>query len=134
MRKRLAICFYAVVLLFIVVVGAGCRNDTITQEINFSDAEKISFRTPDEREIFLNEDDKEKVIDILSQATLSGEKEDFDGGLSLNVYIDDKIRYVTIYDYEHISAGKDSMYMYEIPESDYYTIDDIYNTSVKTQE
>lgn len=127
---------FPVFLLFlaVMVLMTGCNSNNILKEINFSDAEKISFRTPDEREIFLNEDDKEKVIDILSKATLSGKKEDFDGGLSLNVYIDDKVKYVTIYDYEHISAGKDSMYMYEIPESDYYIIDDIYNTSVKTQE
>lgn len=122
---------FILLAIFIVALMGGCNEKPITQEVDFSKIEKLSFITPDEREIFLNDSDKNTVIDILSKAESSTETEDFDGGIWLQAYSGDKIRWnITVYDADHISTGAESDVMYKISESDYKMIDDIYVKSV----
>ncbi|MGN0461400.1 MAG: hypothetical protein ACI4HZ_03060 [Ruminococcus sp.] len=117
--------------IFMVALMGGCNEKSITQEVDFSKIEKLSIITPDEKEIFLNDSDKKRVTDILSKAESSTETEDFDGGIRLQAYSGDKIKWnITVYDANHISAGTDSDVMYKISESDYKMIDDIYVKSV----
>lgn len=114
-----------------VAVMGGCNEKSITQEVDFSKIEKLSIITPDEKEIFLNDSDKKIVTDILSKAESSTETEEFDGGIWLQAYSGDKIKWnITVYDANHISTGTDSDVMYKISESDYKMIDDIYVKSV----
>ena len=128
MKRSLTLILLAI---FMVALMGGCNEKPITQEVDFSKIEKLSFITPDEREIFLNDSDKNTVIDILSKAESSTETEDFDGGIWLQAYSGDKIRWnITVYDANHISTGADSDVMYKISESDYKMIDDIYVKSV----
>ena len=118
-------------VIFMVAVMGGCNEKSITQEVDFSKIEKLSIITPDEKEIFLNDSDKKIVTDILSKAESSTETEEFDGGIWLQAYSGDKIKWnITIYDANHISTGTDSDVMYKISESDYKMIDDIYVKSV----
>lgn len=124
---------FTIVLLafFMVLLMGGCTEKSITQEVDFSKIEKLSFITPDEKEILLNDSDKNTVIDILSKAESSTETEEFDGGIFLQAYSGDKIQWnITIYDANHISTGTDSDVMYKISERDYKMIDDIYVKSV----
>lgn len=46
-----------------------------------------------EREIFLNDSDKKIVTDILSKVECSTETEEFDGGIWLQAYSGDKIKW-----------------------------------------
>ena len=122
---------FILLAIFIVALMGGCNEKPITQEVDFSKIEKLSIITPDEKEIFLNDSDKNTVIDILSKAESSTETEDFDGGIWLQAYSGDKIRWnITVYDADHISTGAESDVMYKISESDYKMIDDIYVKSV----
>lgn len=128
MKRLLTLILLAI---FMVALMGGCNEKSITQEVDFSKIEKLSIITPDEKEIFLNDSDKNTVIDILSKAESSTETEDFDGGIWLQAYSGDKIKWnITVYDANHISAGTDSDVMYKISESDYKMIDDIYVKSV----
>ena len=129
MKRSLTFILLAV---FIVALMGGCNKKPITQEVNFSKIEKLSFITPDEKEIFLKDSEKNTVIDILSKAEISTETEKFDGGIFLRAYSGDKILWnITVYDANHISTGTDSDVMYKISESDYKIIDDIYVKSVE---
>lgn len=122
---------FILLAIFIVALMGGCNEKPITQEVDFSKIEKLSIVTPDEEEIFLNDSDKNTVIDILSKAESSTETEDFDGGIWLQAYSGDKTKWnITVYDANHISAGTDSDVMYKISERDYKMIDDIYVKSV----
>lgn len=128
MKRLLTLILLAI---FMVALMGGCNEKSITQEVDFSKIEKLSFIAPDVSEIFLNDSDKNTVIDILSKAEPSTETEEFDGGIWLQAYSGDKIKWnITIYDENHISTGTDSDVMYKISESDYKMIDDIYVKSV----
>lgn len=129
MKRSLTLILLAI---FMVALMGGCNEKSITEEVNFSKIEKLSIITPDEKEIFLNDSDKNTVTDILSKAEISTETEEFDGGIFLRVYSGDKIKWnITVYDANHISTGTDSDVMYKISESDYKMIDDIYVKSVE---
>lgn len=109
---------------------SSCNNNSISQEVNFSEIEKLSFKMPDEKEIFLNESDKKTVLNILSNAVSSGESKELDGGICLVAYMgDEPERYITVYDSNHISVGTDSKTMYKISESDYTVICDLYENT-----
>lgn len=129
MNRSLTLILLAI---FMVALMGGCNEKSITQEVNFSKIEKLSIITPDEKEIFLNDSDKNTVTDILSKAESSTETEEFDGGISLQAYSGDKILWnIKVYNADHISVGTDSDVMYKISESDYKIIDDIYVKSVE---
>ena len=106
---------------------SSCNNNSISQEVSFSEIERLSFRTPDEKEIFLNENDKETVLNILSNAVPSAESRELDGGICFTAYTGNETEwYITVYDSSHISAVTDFKTMYKISESDYTVICDIY--------
>lgn len=129
MNRSLTLILLAI---FMVALMGGCNEKSITQEVDFSKIEKLSIITPDEKEIFLNDSDKNTVIDILSKAESSTETEEFDGGIFLQAYSGDKILWnIAIYGADRISTGADSDVMYKISESDYKIIDDIYVKSVE---
>ena len=129
MKRLLTLILLAI---FMVALMGGCNEKSITQEVDFSKIEKLSIITPDEKEIFLNDSDKNTVTDILSKAESSTETEEFYGGIFLQAYSGDKILWnITVYDANHISAGTDSDVMYKISEIDYKIIDDIYVKSVE---
>ncbi len=129
MKKSFALFLSAV---FMVAFMSSCNNNSISQEVCFSKIERLSFRTPDEKEIFLNENDKETVLNILSNAVPSAESKELDGGICFIAYIGDKTEwYITVYDSSHISAGTDIKTMYKISESDYTVICDLYEKMQK---
>ncbi|MGN0459378.1 MAG: hypothetical protein ACI4HL_00530 [Ruminococcus sp.] len=123
---------FAVFLLLILTATSmgGCENNSISQEVDFSNVDKLSFITPDEKEIFLDDNHKETVIDILSNADYSGESGEIDGGIWIRAYSGDKTEYnITVYDANHISFSTDSRGMYKISESDYKIINELYQTN-----
>ncbi|MGN0476628.1 MAG: hypothetical protein ACI4HM_04735 [Ruminococcus sp.] len=124
---------FAVFLLLILTATlmVGCENNSVFQEVDFSTVDKLSFITPDEKEIFLDDNDKETVIDILSNADYSGESGEIDGGIWIRAYSGDKTEYnITVYDANHVSIRNDSQGMYKISESDYEIINELYHTNV----
>lgn len=128
MKRSLTLILLAV---FIVALLGGCNEKPITQEVNFSKIEKLSFITPDEKEIFLKDSDKNTVIDILSKAEPSTETKEFDGGIFLQAYSGDKIMWnITVYDADHISTGAESNVMYKVSQYDYNIIDDMYSKRI----
>ncbi|MGN1131804.1 MAG: hypothetical protein ACI4RL_02775 [Ruminococcus sp.] len=123
---------FAVFLLLILTATSmgGCKNNSVSQEVDFSNVDKLSFITPDEKEMFLDDNDKETVIDILSNADYSGESGEIDGGILLKAYSGDKTEYnITVYDANHVSIKKDSRGMYKISERDYKIINELYQTN-----
>ena len=90
MKRSLTLILLAI---FMVALMGGCNEKSITQEVDFSKIEKLSIITPDEKEIFLNDSDKKIVTDILSKAECSTETEEFDGGIWLQAYSGDKIKW-----------------------------------------
>lgn len=127
MKKSLVLFLSAV---FMIVFMSSCNNNSISQEVNFSEIERLSFITPDEKEIFLNENDKETVLNILSNAEPSAESKELDGGICFTAYKGNEIEwYITVYDSTHIFAGADSETMYKISESDYTLICDLYENN-----
>ena len=123
--KKSFVLFLSAVLM--VVFMSSCNNNSTSPRVSFSEIERLSFRTPDEKEIFLNENDKETVLNILSNAVSSAELRELDGGICFTAYTGNETEwYITVYDSSHIFVVADFKTMYKISESNYTVICDSY--------
>jgi hypothetical protein len=118
----------AFLCLIMVVFLCACGSEPITDAVKFDEIQKLSVVMDNGKEVELTEIETKEITDYLSQATIAGKDNDFDGGIQFNAYIDDNLKYTFILgDANHIVVSTNSDVTYKIAQDRYDTINAIAN-------
>ena len=77
---------FLIFLISTLILLVGCQSNKVNNDVYFDKIASISWLKPDENEVNFNKEDSEKILDILSEAELSSDNEERDGGLWLKAY------------------------------------------------
>lgn len=111
-------------------VMCGCSK--ITDKVDFDKIDKLSIVTDKGKEYTLNSNQKDTVISVLENAESSSDSNDYDGGFSINGYVDSKVKYTfTIANENHITVNTDKNSVYKISEEDYSALSKVVEEVVK---
>ena len=103
------------ILLIVMIISVMCGCSKITDKVDFDKIDKLSIVTDKGKEYTLNSNQKDTVISSLKNAESSSDSNDYDGGFSINGYIDSKVEYTfTIANENHITVNtnKNSVYLF----------------------
>lgn len=111
-------------------VMSGCSK--ITDKVDFDKIDRLSVVTDKGKEYPINYNQKDTVISVLKKAESSSDSNDYDGGFSINGYVDSKVKYTfTIANENHITVNTDKNSVYKISEEDYSALSKVVEEVVK---
>ena len=120
------------ILLIVMIISVMCGCSKITDKVDFDKIDKLSIVTDKGKEYTLNSNQKDTVISALKNAESSSDSNDYDGGFSINGYVDSKVKYTfTVANENHITVNTDKNSVYKISEDDYSTLSKVVEEVVK---
>lgn len=120
------------ILLIVMTMSVMCGCSKITDKVDFDKIDKLSIVTDKRKEYTLNSNQKDTVISVLENAESSSDSNDYDGGFSINGYVDSKVKYTfTIANENHITVNTDKNSVYKISEEDYSALSKVVEEVVK---
>ena len=120
------------ILMIITIMSVMCGCSKITDKVDFDKIDRISVVTDKGKEYTLNSNQKDTVISVLKKSESSSNSNDYDGGFSINGYVDSKVKYTfTIANENHITVNTDKNSVYKISEEDYSALSKVVEEVVK---
>lgn len=120
------------ILLIVMIISVMCGCSKITDKVDFDKIDKLSIVTDKGKEYTLNSNQKDTVISALKNAESSSNSNDYDGGFSINGYVDSKVKYTfTIANENHIIINTDKSSVYKISEENYSALSKVVEEVVK---
>lgn len=120
------------ILLIVMIISVMCGCSKITDKVDFDKIDKLSIVTDKGKEYTLNYNQKDTVISVLKKAESSSDSNDYDGGFSINGYVDSKVKYTfTIANENHIIINTDKNSVYKISEENYSALSKVVEEVVK---
>lgn len=120
------------ILLIVMIISVMCGCSKITDKVDFDKIDRLSVVTDKGKEYTLNSNQKDTVISALKNAESSSNSNDYDGGFSINGYVDSKVKYTfTIANENHITVNTDKSSVYKISEEDYSALSKVVEEVVK---
>lgn len=120
------------ILLIVMTMSVMCGCSKITDKVDFDKIDRLSVVTDKGKEYPLNYNQKDTVISALKNAESSSDSNDYDGGFSINGYVDSKVKYTfTIANENHIIINTDKNSVYKISEEDYSALSKVVEEVVK---
>lgn len=120
------------ILIIVMTMSVMCGCSKITDKIDFDKIDRLSVVTDKGKEYTLNSNQKDTVISVLKKAESSSNSNDYDGGFSINGYVDSKVKYTfTIANENHITVNTDKSSVYKISEEDYSALSKVVEEVVK---
>lgn len=120
------------ILIIVMTMSVMCGCSKITDKIDFDKIDRLSVVTDKGKEYTLNSNQKDTVISVLKKAESSSNSNDYDGGFSINGYVDSKVKYTfTIANENHITVNTDKNSVYKISEEDYSALSKVVEEVVK---
>lgn len=120
------------ILLIVMIISVMCGCSKITDKVDFDKIDKLSIVTDKGKEYTLNSNQKDTVISALKNAESSSDSNDYDGGFSIDGYVDNKVEYTfTVANENHITVNTDKNSVYKISEEDYSTLSKVVEEVVK---
>ena len=120
------------ILMIITTMSIMCGCSKITDKVDFDKIDKLSIVTDKGKEYTLNSNQKDTVISSLKNAESSSDSNDYDGGFSINGYIDSKVEYTfTIANENHITVNTNKNLVYKISAENYSALSKVVEEVVK---
>lgn len=120
------------ILMIITTMSIMCGCSKITDKVDFDKIDRLSIVTDKGKEYTLNSNQKDTAISALKNAESSSDSNDYDGGFSINGYVDNKVEYTfTIANENHITVNTDKNSAYKISEEDYSALSKVVEEVVK---
>lgn len=120
------------ILMILMTMSVMCGCSKITDKVDFDRIDKLSVVTDNGKEYTLNSNQKDIVISSLKNAESSSDSNDYDGGFSINGYVDSKVKYTfSIANENHIAINTDENSVYKISEEDYSALSKVVEEVVK---
>lgn len=120
------------ILLIVMTMSVMCGCSKITDKVDFDKIDKLSIVTDKGKEYTLNSNQKDTIISALKNAESSSDSNDYDGGFSINGYVDNKVEYTfTVANENHITVNTDKSSVYKISEEDYSALSKVVEEVVK---
>lgn len=120
------------ILLIVMTMSVMCGCSKITDKVDFDKIDRLSVVTDKGKEYTLNSNQKDTVISALKNAESSSDSNDYDGGFSINGYVDSKVKYTfTVANENHITVNTDKNSVYKILEEDYSALSKVVEEVVK---
>lgn len=120
------------ILIIVMTMSVMCGCSKITDKVDFDKIDRLSVVTDKGKEYTLNSNQKDTVISVLKKAESSSDSNDYDGGFSINGYVDSKVKYTfTIANENHITVNTDKSSVYKISEEDYSALSKVVEEVVK---
>ena len=120
------------ILMIITTMSVMCGCSKITDKVDFHKIDKLSVVTDNGKEYTLNSNQKDTVISVLENAESSSDSNDYDGGFSINGYVDSKVEYTfTIANENHIIINTDENSVYKISAENYSALSKVVEEVVK---
>ncbi|MGO5174622.1 hypothetical protein ACTQ2N_05405 [Ruminococcus sp. LCP21S3_E8] len=120
------------ILLIVMIISVMCGCSKITDKVDFDKIDKLSIVTDKGKEYTLNSNQKDTVISSLKNAESSSDSNDYDGGFSINGYIDSKVEYTfTIANENHITVNTNKNLVYKISAENYSALSKVVEEVVK---
>lgn len=122
----------AFIIMIITTLSVMCGCSKITDKVDFDRIDKLSVVTDNGKEYTLNSNQKDTVISSLKNAESSSDSNDYDGGFSINGYVDSKVEYTfTVANENHIIINTDKNSVYKISEENYSALSKVVEEVVK---
>lgn len=120
------------ILMIITTMSIMCGCSKITDKVDFDKIDRLSVVTDKGKEYPLNYNQKDTVISALKNAESSSDSNDYDGGFSINGYVDSKVKYTfTVANENNITVNTDKNSVYKISEEDYSALSKVVEEVVK---
>lgn len=120
------------ILMIITTMSVMCGCSKITDKVDFDKIDKLSIVTDKGKEYTLNSNQKDTVISSLKNAESSSDSNDYDGGFSINGYVDNKVEYTfTIANENHITVNTNKNSVYKISAENYSALSKVVEEVVK---
>ena len=120
------------ILLIVMIISVMCGCSKITDKVDFDKIDRLSVVTDKGKEYPLNYNQKDTVISALKNAESSSDSNDYDGGFSINGYIDSKVEYTfTIANENHITVNTNKNSVYKISAENYSALSKVVEEVVK---
>lgn len=120
------------ILMIITIMSVMCGCSKITDKVDFDKIDRLSVVTDKGKEYPLNSNQKDTVISALKNAESSSDSNDYDGGFSINGYVDSKVKYTfTVANENNITINTDKNSVYKISEEDYSALSKVVEEVVK---
>lgn len=120
------------ILLIVMIISVMCGCSKITDKVDFDKIDKLSIVTDKGKEYTLNSNQKDTVISSLKNAESSSDSNDYDGGFSINGYVDSKVEYTfTIANENHITVNTNKNSVYKISAENYSALSKVVEEVVK---
>lgn len=120
------------ILMIITIMSVMCGCSKITDKVDFDKIDRLSVVTDKGKEYPLNYNQKDTVISALKNAESSSNSNDYDGGFSINGYVDSKVKYTfTVANENHIIINTDKNSVYKISEENYSALSKVVEEVVK---
>ena len=120
------------ILLIVMIISVMCGCSKITDKVDFDKIDKLSIVTDRGKEYTLNSNQKDTVISSLKNAESSSDSNDYDGGFSINGYIESKVEYTfTIANENHITVNTNKNSVYKISAENYSALSKVVEEVVK---
>lgn len=120
------------ILLIVMIISVMCGCSKITDKVDFDKIDRLSVVTDKGKEYPLNSNQKDTVISSLKNAESSSDSNDYDGGFSINGYIDSKVEYTfTIANENHITVNTNKNSVYKISAENYSALSKVVEEVVK---
>lgn len=120
------------ILMIITTMSIMCGCSKITDKVDFDKIDRLSIVTDKGKEYTLNSNQKDTVISALKNAESSSDSNDYDGGFSIDGYVDNKVEYTfTVANENHITVNTDKNSVYKISEEDYSALSKVVEEVVK---
>ena len=101
------------ILLIVMIISVMCGCSKITDKVDFDKIDRLSIVTDKGKEYTLNSNQKDTIISALKNAESSSDSNDYDGGFSINGYVDSKVEYTfTVANENHITVNTDKNSVY----------------------
>lgn len=120
------------ILMIITTMSVMCGCSKITDKVDFDKIDRLSVVTDKGKEYTLNSNQKDTAISALKNAESSSDSNDYDGGFSINGYVDNKVEYTfTVANENHITVNTDKNSVYKISKEDYSALSKVVEEVVK---
>lgn len=120
------------ILIIVMTMSIMCGCSKITDKVDFDKIDRLSIVTDKGKDYTLNSNQKDTVISALKNAESSSDSNYYDGGFSINGYVDSKVKYTfTIANENHITVNTDKSSVYKISEEDYSALSKVVEEVVK---
>ena len=120
------------ILLIVMIISVMCGCSKITDKVDFDKIDKLSIVTDKGKEYTLNSNQKDTVISALKNAESSSDSNDYDGGFSINGYVDSKVKYTfTVANENHITVNTNKNLVYKISAENYSALSKVVEEVVK---